>query len=38
MAIINKKQLLVPGEEGKRDITILEAIYKSAKSGQRVKL
>ncbi len=29
---------LVPGEEGLRDIRIVEAIYKSAGTGQRVKI
>jgi glucose-fructose oxidoreductase len=38
LAIINKKPLLVPGEEGLRDIRIVEAIYKSAKTGKPVKL
>ena len=30
--------MLVPGEEGLRDIRIVEAIYKSARSGQRISL
>lgn len=38
MAIMQKKPMLVPGEEGLRDIRIVEAIYKSAASGQRVQL
>jgi glucose-fructose oxidoreductase len=38
IAIINKKRILVPGEEGLRDIRILEAIYKSAAQGRSVKL
>ncbi len=37
-AILTKKPLLVPGEEGLRDIRIVEAIYRAAKSGQRVML
>jgi glucose-fructose oxidoreductase len=37
-AIMQKKPLLVPGEEGLRDIRVVEAIYKSAASGQRVKI
>jgi glucose-fructose oxidoreductase len=37
-AIMQKKPMLVPGEEGLRDIRILEAIYKSAETGQRVSL
>ena len=32
------KPMLVPGEEGLRDIRIVEAIYKSAKTGQAVEL
>ncbi|PRY03662.1 glucose-fructose oxidoreductase [Pontibacter ummariensis] len=38
MAIMQNKPMLVPGEEGLRDIRIVEAIYKAAASGQRVKL
>jgi glucose-fructose oxidoreductase len=38
LAIMQKKPLMVPGEEGLRDIRIVEAIYKSAKTGQQVKL
>lgn len=38
MAIMQNKPMQVPGEEGLRDIRIVEAIYKSAASGQRVKL
>jgi glucose-fructose oxidoreductase len=37
-AIIQKKPVLVPGEEGLRDIRIVEAIYKSADTRQRVTL
>jgi glucose-fructose oxidoreductase len=37
-AIAQGKPMLVPGEEGLRDIRIVEAIYKSAASGQRVTL
>ena len=29
-SILNKKPLIVPGEEGLRDIRVVEAIYKSA--------
>ena len=36
LAIVQKKPLLVPGEEGLRDIRIMEAIYKAAATGQRV--
>jgi glucose-fructose oxidoreductase len=38
LAIMQKKPVLVPGEEGLRDIRIVEAIYKSAATGQRVPL
>lgn len=38
MSIMQKKPMLVPGEEGLRDIRIVEAIYKSAGSKQQVKL
>jgi len=38
LAITGGKPMLVPGEEGLRDIRIVEAIYKSAATGQRVKL
>jgi glucose-fructose oxidoreductase len=33
LAIINNKKLMCPGEEGARDIKIVEAIYKSDKAG-----
>jgi glucose-fructose oxidoreductase len=38
LAIMQNKPLLVPGEEGLRDIRIVQAIYKSASTGQRVPL
>jgi glucose-fructose oxidoreductase len=39
MAIMQGKPMLVPGEEGLRDIRIVEAIYKSAAGkGVRVPL
>jgi glucose-fructose oxidoreductase len=38
LAIVQKKALIAPGEEGLRDIRIVEAIYKSAATGQRVAL
>lgn len=38
LSIISNKPMLVPGEEGLRDIRIVEAILKSAASGQSVKL
>lgn len=37
-SIKSGKPLLVPGEEGLRDIRIVEAIYKAAGTGQAVKL
>ncbi len=38
LSIMNNKPMQVPGEEGLRDIKVVEAIYKSAASGQRVNL
>jgi glucose-fructose oxidoreductase len=38
LAIMQGKPMLVPGEEGLRDIRIVEAIYKSAQTKQAVKL
>ena len=38
MSIMQGKPMLVPGEEGLRDIRIVQAIYKCAESGQPVKL
>lgn len=38
MALMNNSDLIVPGEEGLRDIRIVEAIKKAASSGQRVKI
>lgn len=38
MSIKQAKPMLVPGEEGLRDIRIVEAIYKSAKLGKSIKL
>ena len=39
LAIMQNKSMLVPGEEGKRDIRIVEAIYKSAENdGQVINL
>ena len=35
-SILQNKAMQVPGEEGQRDIRIVEAIYKSAATGQRV--
>ncbi|MBI1226645.1 MAG: twin-arginine translocation signal domain-containing protein [Bacteroidetes bacterium] len=36
LAIINKSAVLVPGEEGLRDIRVVEAIIKSAKEDRRI--
>ncbi|MBD0331422.1 MAG: Gfo/Idh/MocA family oxidoreductase [Chitinophagaceae bacterium] len=38
LAIISNQPMQVPGEEGLRDIRIVEAIYKSAATGKRVAL
>jgi glucose-fructose oxidoreductase len=38
LAIMGGKPMLVPGEEGLRDIRIVEAILESAESGKRVKI
>jgi glucose-fructose oxidoreductase len=38
MSIMQSKPMLVPGEEGLRDIRVVEAIYKCADTGQRVKI
>ncbi|WP_018612762.1 Gfo/Idh/MocA family protein [Segetibacter koreensis] len=38
MSIMQGKPMLVPGEEGLRDIRIVEAIHKAANTGQRVQL
>jgi glucose-fructose oxidoreductase len=38
IAIMGGKPMLVPGEEGLRDIRIVEAIYKVAATRQRVAL
>jgi glucose-fructose oxidoreductase len=37
-SIINSQPMQVPGEEGQRDIRIVEAVYAAAKTGQRVKV
>ncbi len=37
-AILQKKPMLVPGEEGLRDIKIVEAIYEAARTGREVKI
>jgi len=38
LAIMQNKPMLVPGEEGLRDIRIVQAIHKSADSGKRVDI
>lgn len=38
LSIMNKKPMLVPGEEGLKDIRIVEAIKQAAKDGKRVSL
>jgi glucose-fructose oxidoreductase len=38
LAIKNNQAVMVPGEEGLKDIRIVEAIYKSAKTGKPVLL
>ncbi len=37
-SIFNNKPMIVPGEEGLRDIKVVEAIYKSAAMGREVKI
>jgi glucose-fructose oxidoreductase len=37
-AILQNQPVLVPGEEGLKDIRVLEAIYRSASEGKRVKI
>ena len=37
-AIMKNKPVLVPGEEGLRDIKIVEAIYQAARTGREVKI
>lgn len=36
LAILERQPLLVPGEEGLRDIRVVEAVFESAKTGRRV--
>ena len=38
LAILRKQPVMVPGEEGLKDIRVVEAIYKSAKNGKRVAI
>ncbi|WP_209400623.1 Gfo/Idh/MocA family protein [Pseudozobellia sp. WGM2] len=37
-AIMNKTELMVPGEEGLRDIRVVEAVYKSAAANNLIKI
>src|SRR5690606_16306500 len=38
LAILEKRAVMVPGEEGLRDIRIVQAIMESARTGQPVKI
>lgn len=38
LAILNNTVVIAPGEEGKKDVHIIEAIFKSAEIGKRVAL
>ncbi|MDZ7935889.1 MAG: Gfo/Idh/MocA family oxidoreductase [Emticicia sp.] len=38
MALMNTTQLIAPGEEGLRDIKVVEAIYKATQNGGTVKI
>ena len=38
LAILNDQTVMVPGEEGQRDIRIVQAIYESAQTGKSVSL
>jgi glucose-fructose oxidoreductase len=38
LAIINKKKVLVPGEEGLKDIRVVEAVYRSVAKNDKVKI
>ncbi|WP_414717343.1 Gfo/Idh/MocA family protein [Telluribacter sp.] len=38
LAILNNQPLLVPGEEGLRDIRVVEAIYQAARTGKAVRI
>lgn len=38
LAILGQKPILVPGEEGMRDIYVVEAAFKSAATGKRIAL
>jgi glucose-fructose oxidoreductase len=38
LAIINSKPVMVPGEEGLKDIRVVEAVYRSAADNKRVTI
>ena len=38
LAILNNQNVMVPGEEGLKDIRIVEAIYRSARENRRIEL
>ncbi len=38
LAILNDTPVMVPGEEGLRDIRVVEAVYESARTGRRVEI
>ncbi|MDX1667323.1 MAG: Gfo/Idh/MocA family oxidoreductase, partial [Saprospiraceae bacterium] len=38
LAILNDKPVMVPGEEGLRDIRVVEAVYEAARTGDRVEV
>lgn len=38
LAIIENKNVLVPGEEGLKDVRIIQAIMQSDETGQRVEI
>lgn len=38
MSIINKKPMMVPGEEGLKDIRVVEAVYKSVAENKKIKI
>jgi glucose-fructose oxidoreductase len=38
LSIMQKKPMMVPGQEGLRDIRIVEAIYKSAQTNKGVTI
>ena len=38
LAIMNKRSTPVPGEMGRQDVKILQAIYQSMETGERVEL